>query len=69
MSAASGRQSKASIHASYTRSEYFILPETKYIMYNSVRRVQQKGVAVLIGVPRVPINVVLLLMFILFKQF
>lgn len=26
MSAASGRQSKASIHASYTRSEYLILP-------------------------------------------
>lgn len=27
MRAASGKQSNASMHASYTRSEYFILPE------------------------------------------
>ena len=30
MIAASGRQSNASMHASYTFSEYFILPETLY---------------------------------------
>lgn len=39
MSAASGRQSNASIQASYTRSEYFILPESfnkkKYIILYS----------------------------------
>lgn len=29
INAASGRQSNASIHASYTRSEYFILPSMK----------------------------------------
>lgn len=43
MSAASGRQSNASIQASYTRSEYFILPETDCKTTRLVGDVQPSG--------------------------